>query len=638
MKLLPALLISLVPALALAQAPHVGPLQAQNSLSEIQAGGSAAQALARGHIGLGNAATLNVGTAAGTVAAGNDARIPTGAAGAANGAVVNDTNGNAATIGITAAEHLTGTGFESNIHVTTTAVGSGVNGPGTAQNGMSVRITKDNWNSTTTPAAVGEIDGISVTTRQGGAGSDTSGLLIDAQNTGLGFLSMTEMVSNILNPSTGLITQGMDIQEGGLNAAANSYIGAVYTATTGALTNALLVQDEGGSTSWGNVLTNIKSGTINFNIDGNGNITKAGNITASGSVTASSMIVGGTTLNQAAVLNAAADASPGSTGISSGATVNLTTANWLYLTTSGGNIAAATLNLPSTSGLLEGQRVKVVFGGGIQAITWTSTDSKTIIGAPTSAVFHSGSFGSVILIWTTVLNQWTAYSTDNYSLPAASASTLGGVIIGSNISLSSGTISLTAANVDAALGFTPLQAIPAIANNEVLGNISGASATPTGLTQAQLTALLVPGSIPGNTSGGSATAGSIGEHISSTVLIGAAVSLTSTAATDVASIALTPGDWDVSGTICFTAGAATATTVLRNWIYTVPTAAPTPPNAGAYSLIQAPFTVGAGQCEPVGTTPMLLTSAWTTVYLETAASFAGGTLGAYGYISARRAQ
>lgn len=42
-----------------------------------------------------------------------------------------------------------------------------------------------------------------------------------------------------------------------------------------------------------------------------------------------------------------------------------------------------------------------------------------------------------------------------YTLPTASSSTLGGVKVGSNISLSSGTISLTKANVTSALGYTP---------------------------------------------------------------------------------------------------------------------------------------------------------------------------------------
>ena len=42
-----------------------------------------------------------------------------------------------------------------------------------------------------------------------------------------------------------------------------------------------------------------------------------------------------------------------------------------------------------------------------------------------------------------------------YTLPNATSSTLGGVKVGSNISVSSGTISLTKANVTSALGYTP---------------------------------------------------------------------------------------------------------------------------------------------------------------------------------------
>ncbi|WP_308590561.1 hypothetical protein [uncultured Megasphaera sp.] len=46
----------------------------------------------------------------------------------------------------------------------------------------------------------------------------------------------------------------------------------------------------------------------------------------------------------------------------------------------------------------------------------------------------------------------------NYTLPAATSSTLGGVKIGSNITVSSGVVSLTSANVTAALGYTPYNA------------------------------------------------------------------------------------------------------------------------------------------------------------------------------------
>lgn len=48
-----------------------------------------------------------------------------------------------------------------------------------------------------------------------------------------------------------------------------------------------------------------------------------------------------------------------------------------------------------------------------------------------------------------------ATGANNYTLPAATASALGGVKIGSNITNSSGTISITKDNVTGALGYTP---------------------------------------------------------------------------------------------------------------------------------------------------------------------------------------
>lgn len=50
---------------------------------------------------------------------------------------------------------------------------------------------------------------------------------------------------------------------------------------------------------------------------------------------------------------------------------------------------------------------------------------------------------------------WVVPTDTKYSLPNATSSTLGGVKIGSNITVSSGTISLTKANVTSALGYTP---------------------------------------------------------------------------------------------------------------------------------------------------------------------------------------
>ena len=65
------------------------------------------------------------------------------------------------------------------------------------------------------------------------------------------------------------------------------------------------------------------------------------------------------------------------------------------------------------------------------------------------------------------------------SLPTATSSVLGGVKIGSNITVSSGTISLTSANVTSALGFTPISSneIPAALPNPYALTINGTSYT-----------------------------------------------------------------------------------------------------------------------------------------------------------------
>ena len=66
--------------------------------------------------------------------------------------------------------------------------------------------------------------------------------------------------------------------------------------------------------------------------------------------------------------------------------------------------------------------------------------------------------GTISISKTNVINAlgYTPPTTDTkYTLPTASAWTLGGVKIGSNITVDSGTISLTKANVTSALGYTP---------------------------------------------------------------------------------------------------------------------------------------------------------------------------------------
>jgi hypothetical protein len=163
---------------------------------------------------------------------------------------------------------LTGTQYASAATVTANALGSGVNGPETAQTGLTVNISKDNW---WTGGKVGEIDGINVMMRQNAPGSDGSGILINVQNQGNGFLSATEFASTIVDPVRNKITHAIDVQEGVLNKKTGDFIGAVYSADTGTLGTGVLVQNSRGA-SWQYAFKYEKDGGVKFAVDGAGGI------------------------------------------------------------------------------------------------------------------------------------------------------------------------------------------------------------------------------------------------------------------------------------------------------------------------------------------------------------------------------
>lgn len=161
----------------------------------------------------------------------------------------------------------------SGVTVNLTGQGSGVNGPGTAQFGANLACTKDNWQTTST---VGEIDCVNIALHQGGPGSDGSGLLIGAQNTGKGFINDIEMVASNYDVSTGDTPYYVDIQLGEVTSDQQMY-GATINALDGAGKSAILVNAEGTS-SWADVLQGESGGSIFFSIDGKGNITTNGTV------------------------------------------------------------------------------------------------------------------------------------------------------------------------------------------------------------------------------------------------------------------------------------------------------------------------------------------------------------------------
>lgn len=140
----------------------------------------------------------------------------------------------------------------------------------------------------------------------------------------------------------------------------------------------------------------------------------------------------------------------------------------------------------------------------------------------------------------------------------------------------------------------------------------------------------------GTSTNNSAGAGYVGEYISSTILSGSAVSLTTATPANITSISLTAGDWDVTGTVCFLGNAATTVTSLVGWISTTSATQPTAPNDGAYYTDQTSRAAGSTIFRAsVGQIRISLAST-TTVYLSCTAAFAINTYSAFGFIGARR--
>lgn len=160
----------------------------------------------------------------------------------------------------------------------------------------------------------------------------------------------------------------------------------------------------------------------------------------------------------------------------------------------------------------------------------------------------------------------------------------------------------------------------------------GDAGTPSALVLTNAT-----GDQTGTNTNSNAAAGKVGEFISSPVLAGAAVSLTSTTAANVTSISLTAGDWDVWGCIAAVPGSGTTTTYFAGGINTV---SATQPAASSGFSTDVRFYAGAANTNQTMNLANCRVSiaGTTTVYLVATSIFAISTQGAYGFIGARRAR
>lgn len=131
----------------------------------------------------------------------------------------------------------------------------------------------------------------------------------------------------------------------------------------------------------------------------------------------------------------------------------------------------------------------------------------------------------------------------------------------------------------------------------------------------------------------------VGTYASAIVLWGAAVNVMTATDTQIVTLALAAGDWDIWGEVWFDTGTgpATGVNIVQGGINTS-SALPTVPADGT-SLTNAPFTLtatGPGIRSPVLSLAPCRQAGPGTAFLMCRAGFTGGTLTAYGIIRARR--
>ena len=143
--------------------------------------------------------------------------------------------------------------------------------------------------------------------------------------------------------------------------------------------------------------------------------------------------------------------------------------------------------------------------------------------------------------------------------------------------------------------------------------------------------------IVGTATNDDASAGSVGEFVSASVLQGSAVSLTTGGISNITSISLTAGDWDITGGGGFVSA---ATTSITRWGCSIETANTTFGSLATNSWIASMAAVVPGASLHNFPLPVLRVSlsGAATYYLNAVALFTVSTLGAYGIIRARRAR
>jgi hypothetical protein len=141
----------------------------------------------------------------------------------------------------------------------------------------------------------------------------------------------------------------------------------------------------------------------------------------------------------------------------------------------------------------------------------------------------------------------------------------------------------------------------------------------------------------GTTTNDDAAAGNVGEYNEANRALGSILNLTTDVVSDITSLSLTAGDWDVSGCALFVAGATTSVTNVRCAISLTSATMDTTVGRSA-SLTMAAAVLGVQPNAITTKTLRFSLASTTTLYFVARSTFTVSAMGVYGHISARRAR
>lgn len=137
----------------------------------------------------------------------------------------------------------------------------------------------------------------------------------------------------------------------------------------------------------------------------------------------------------------------------------------------------------------------------------------------------------------------------------------------------------------------------------------------------------------GTTTNDSAAAGYVGEYIESVIVSGSSTAMTDNTATNITSISLTAGDWEVYGSVALKLDASTQLII---WDAGINTTSATMPNIEYTHRANYGNTAPTTDICSVVPTRRISIASTTTVYLVSQVDYSISTCSGYGFIAARR--